>query len=186
MEFEPFLYAYREYLGLALLVAMMAGFLIEKVPPAVTAAIAAAFCIAAGYLDKEEALAAFSNSAPVTIAALFVLSGALVRTGLLSYVAGATVKLAEERPITALALLFQADGKGVDVIQGVFGQVDGVQPECRMQVLVCGTEIDQVVPGGTPYRRNEQVCYAGCASGGKHLLAVVVEFLDVQVAMGIE
>ncbi|MEC9342930.1 MAG: SLC13 family permease, partial [Pseudomonadota bacterium] len=100
--FEP----WREWIGLALLGAMVVGFLMERVPPAVTASAAAAFCIALGYLDKSETLAVFSNSAPVTIAALFVLSGALVRTGLLAHVARATIRLAEGRPISALTLLF--------------------------------------------------------------------------------
>ncbi len=100
--FEP----WREWIGLALLAAMIVGFLVEKVPPAVTASAAAALCIALGYLNKDETLAVFANSAPVTIAALFVLSGALVRTGLLATVARATVNMAETRPIGALALLF--------------------------------------------------------------------------------
>ncbi|MCB1464304.1 MAG: SLC13 family permease [Nitratireductor sp.] len=97
---------WREWIGLALLAAMVVSFLLEKVPPALTAATAAAICVALGYLDKDETLAIFSNSAPVTIAALFVLSGALVRTGLLSTIAKATVSLAETRPIGALTLLF--------------------------------------------------------------------------------
>ena len=74
---------YPALLTLGVLVVMFALFVREVYPPEVTAIAGAAFLLAAGVLEIDEALAVFSNPAPLTIAAMFVLSSAMVRTGLL-------------------------------------------------------------------------------------------------------
>jgi di/tricarboxylate transporter len=92
--------------GLMVLVAVFVAFAFEVAPPAVVAAGGAGLFLALGYVDGDEALAAFSNPAPITIAALFVVTGALVRTGVLAALANSVVRLASRRPSVAVATLF--------------------------------------------------------------------------------
>lgn len=70
-------------ISIAILAAVFAGFLFEKLPPSAVAAGGAIAFLAAGYITTDEALEVFSNPAPITIAAMFILSGALVRTGVI-------------------------------------------------------------------------------------------------------
>ncbi|MGE9268445.1 MAG: SLC13 family permease, partial [Verrucomicrobiales bacterium] len=58
-------------------------FVKEWWPPDVVALAAFALCIALGLLDSEDIGSVFQNGAPLTIGAMFVLSAALVRTGLI-------------------------------------------------------------------------------------------------------
>ena len=74
---------YPALITLGVLVVMFVLFLREIYPPEVTAMAGAAVLIAVGVLPVDQALAVFSNPAPLTIAAMFILSRALVRTGLL-------------------------------------------------------------------------------------------------------
>jgi di/tricarboxylate transporter len=76
-------------------------FMMERYPPEVPAAGIAAVFLALGLVDHETALSAFSNPAPLTIAAMFVISGALVRTGLLDALAGKILAWAEVSPLWA-------------------------------------------------------------------------------------
>lgn len=66
---------------LALLVAIFAAFVSEKFPPDTVVLTAVAALLATGILPTSEALSVFSNAAPITVAAMFILSGALMRTG---------------------------------------------------------------------------------------------------------
>jgi di/tricarboxylate transporter len=68
---------------LGVVVAMFAAFLRELYPPEVVAICGASLLLAVGVLPVDDLLAVFSNPAPVTIGAMFILSGALVRTGAL-------------------------------------------------------------------------------------------------------
>lgn len=65
----------------ALLVWLLFAFVREKWSPDVVAAIAVAALLVAQLLTPAEVLSVLSNSAPVTIACMFVLSAALERTG---------------------------------------------------------------------------------------------------------
>jgi di/tricarboxylate transporter len=58
-----------------------------------------------GYISTEEALAVFSNPAPITIAAMFILSSALVSTGVLDAASSYFVGVSERRGPVALVLL---------------------------------------------------------------------------------
>ena len=75
-------------IGLVLLVAIFAAFALERRPPVVIAMGAAVIMLGLGFLDSGQTLDVFKNSAPVTIGAMFVLSGALLRTGALEEIAG--------------------------------------------------------------------------------------------------
>lgn len=89
------------FVALGLLVLMLVTFIWEKYPPEVTAAGAAALFIALGLVPMDQVLGVFSNSAPITIGAMFVLSGALVRTGLLEELSNRIITLAGQRPFIA-------------------------------------------------------------------------------------
>jgi di/tricarboxylate transporter len=96
---------YEGYLALVLLGLLLAAFIIEKYPPEVTAAAGAAVFLLLGLTTPAQAMAAFSNPAPITIAAMFVLSGALVRTGVLESLAATLIDKAARRPAFAVAVL---------------------------------------------------------------------------------
>ncbi|MAS86985.1 MAG: dATP pyrophosphohydrolase [Micavibrio sp.] len=65
--------------GLTLVVFI--SFIIERFPPDITAMSALAILLLVGILDRQEAFDVFSNPAPITIGAMFVISAALERTG---------------------------------------------------------------------------------------------------------
>ena len=91
------------FIALALLGGILAAFIAEKFPPEITAIGSASLFLALGLTPATEALAVLSNSAIVTIAAMFVLSGALVRTGVLNLASRIVLGWAERRPALALA-----------------------------------------------------------------------------------
>ncbi|HRP78041.1 MAG TPA: SLC13 family permease [Aquamicrobium sp.] len=93
------------YIALAIVAVTFAVFVCERYPPEVTASAGAAAFVVLGLLPARDALAVFSNPAPITIAAMFVLSGALVRTGILESVAGVIFDWSSNRPMVAIGLL---------------------------------------------------------------------------------
>lgn len=98
---ETFLAAlveHRPILGLLFMVVLFAAFASERLPPVTVAVVGAIAMIAFGWLTPDLVTRAFSNSAPITIAAFFVLSGALVRTGAVEALASAVVRRAERAP----------------------------------------------------------------------------------------
>jgi len=95
-------------IALILIGLLFAAFMAEIYPPEVTASGFAALFIALGLVPTDEVMGVFSNSAPITIAAMFVISGALVRTGLLDAMAGAVIRRAEGRPVLAVAMFATA------------------------------------------------------------------------------
>ena len=94
---------YSAQIGLALLVLTFVAFAMERRPPVVIAVAAGAIMLALGYLPPKEMLGAFSNSAPITIAAMFILSGALLRTGALEEISGWVVRRTTKSPKLAAA-----------------------------------------------------------------------------------
>ncbi|WP_174801474.1 SLC13 family permease [Martelella limonii] len=90
--------------ALALLALLFVAFTIEKYPPDVTAVIGAALFIVLGLVSSDEVMAVFSNSAPITIGAMFVVSGALLRTGVLDALAAFIIGRAKSHPILAIAI----------------------------------------------------------------------------------
>lgn len=97
-----FLQTHSAGIGLALLIALFIAFLLERRPPVVIATVGALAMTVLGYLDSKELLEVFSNSAPITIAAMFVLSGALLRTGALEGISGWVIRRTMRRPRLAL------------------------------------------------------------------------------------
>jgi di/tricarboxylate transporter len=94
--------------GIAVLIlaATFGAFLLERFPPAVVAIVGAAIFLILGIIDTGDILAVFSNSAPITIAAMFILTGALVRTGTLDEAASWITSKAERYPVRTIAFFF--------------------------------------------------------------------------------
>ncbi|MCL6251200.1 SLC13 family permease [Altererythrobacter sp. KTW20L] len=93
---------YRAYIGLALLVATFVAFAMERRPPVVIAVLGGLVMMVLGFLTTGELLSVFSNTAPITIAAMFVLSGALLRTGALEAISGWVVRRTMRSPRLAV------------------------------------------------------------------------------------
>lgn len=68
---------------LVLVAVVFFGFVRERLAPDIVAMAAMGALLAFGILDTSEVLAVFSNSAPITIACMFVLSAALESTGVI-------------------------------------------------------------------------------------------------------
>ncbi|MFP5433954.1 MAG: SLC13 family permease, partial [Alphaproteobacteria bacterium] len=75
---------YRAEIGLAVLAAMFIAFVRERYSPTVIAVVGACVFALLGMLDEKAMFSVFSNSAPLTVGAMFILSGALIRTGVIS------------------------------------------------------------------------------------------------------
>jgi di/tricarboxylate transporter len=71
------------WLTLAVVVAMLAGLAREVAPPAALVLGATVTLLVCGVLTEEQAFAGFSNAAPLTVAALYVLARAAEKTGLM-------------------------------------------------------------------------------------------------------
>src|SRR3546814_4998382 len=68
---------------LVLVIVVFVGFVRETMPPDIVALVAVGLLLVTGILGTDEMLSVFSNSAPITVAAMFVLSAALERTGVI-------------------------------------------------------------------------------------------------------
>ncbi|GFE76911.1 SLC13 family permease [Novosphingobium sp. TCA1] len=91
------------FVGLVLVLLLFVAFATERFPPVVVAIAGATFMLATGMLAPSDILSVFANPAPITIAAFFVLSGALVRTGAIDAIAQLMVARAKESPKKAVA-----------------------------------------------------------------------------------
>ena len=70
------------------------GFIRERWPAEVTAFAGASVLLVSGVLSTTDFLSVFSNSAPITIGAMFVLSAALERTGCIDWMGRAAARIA--------------------------------------------------------------------------------------------
>ena len=93
----------------ALLLAMLACFAWEKLPTELTALAGLAILMAAQILPTEDAIAVFSNAAPITVGAMFIISAALEKCGAIQLIANAlqgipNLKLAVALPALILTV----------------------------------------------------------------------------------
>ena len=93
---------------LVLVAVVFFGFIRDILPSDVVALLAMGALLLTGILSVPETLAVFSNPAPITIAAMFVLSAALERTGVIDAAGRMVTRLAgRASPIVAmLAMMF--------------------------------------------------------------------------------
>lgn len=94
------------WLALGIVAVMFALFLSEKVAPEVVAMTGAAIMIVLGLLPIEDATKTLSNSAPWTIAFMFMIMGALMRTGALQAISSIAERHAEQHPARTIVLLY--------------------------------------------------------------------------------
>jgi len=93
-------------IGLFVLAGMFAAFVWERFSPSVVAVAGAGTMLALGLLDEKGAYSVFSNSAPLTVGAMFILSGALIRTGVIDKVGNYVVDRARKHPRLAVLEVF--------------------------------------------------------------------------------
>jgi len=91
--------------ALSIVLAMFVAFLRETYPTEVVAICGVSVMLLTGVLPYSEALPVLANPAPWTIAAMFLIMGALVRTGALNAFTAVARKKAEVSPRMAIALL---------------------------------------------------------------------------------
>lgn len=95
---STFVTSYSAPIGLGLLLLVFLAFALERRPPVVIAVLGGIVMMLLGFLPVDEALSVFSNPAPITIAAMFILSGALLRTGALEEVSGWVIRRTLRKP----------------------------------------------------------------------------------------
>ncbi len=91
------------WIGGLVLIGTCIGFARERSPPVVVALVAVAIMQLLGFLAPRDLLLAFSNPALVTIAAMFILTAALTRTGALEALTGWVLARTRRKPRLALA-----------------------------------------------------------------------------------
>ena len=82
---------------------MFVVFVLEIYPVEVTAMLGAAVLVVAGIVPSGEVMEVFSNPAPWTIAAMFIVSGGLVRTGLINGFARLVSRRAAQNKVLVLS-----------------------------------------------------------------------------------
>ncbi|WP_200863376.1 SLC13 family permease [Lutibaculum baratangense] len=82
------------FIALGVVVLLFAVFAAERYPPEVVAIGGVALLLVLGIIDTPDMLQSLSNSGPPTIVAMFILSAALVRTGMLEQLTGQLRRLA--------------------------------------------------------------------------------------------
>jgi len=84
---------------------MFISFAVEKYPVEVVALTGAVSMVVLGLVPQDVAIGVFANPAPWTIAALFIIVGAMVRTGALDWISNQAARHVEQRPRTTLLTL---------------------------------------------------------------------------------
>ncbi len=93
---------------LALVIVVFFGFVRERLSPDVVAMSAVAFLLAVQILSTKDVLAVFSNSAPITVGCMFVLSAALERTGVIDRMGHMMLRVRWPSPTASMAVVVLA------------------------------------------------------------------------------
>ena len=120
---------------LALVVVVFFGFVRERWPPDVVALSAVGLLLALGILSTDDVLGVFSNSAPITVGAMFVLSAALERTGVIDQMGRLVSRAAGWSPAAALAAMMG----GVMVISAFINNTPVVVILTPVVIALAGT-----------------------------------------------
>ena len=97
---------FQQILTCLLLAAVFVSFIKEWLAPHLVAMGGMAILLLTGVISTNDALAVFSNSAPITIACLLILSAALERTGVIEEIGRIIIRVSGNRKRMAFALLF--------------------------------------------------------------------------------
>ena len=103
---NEYIQAHKAIIGLVILGLLFAGFIMERFPAAVVAVLGSCMFLFLGIIDSDGLFSVFSNTAPITIAAMFILSGALLRTGTIDPLGEFIIKRAKRHPKLAVAEMF--------------------------------------------------------------------------------
>ena len=101
---------FEAYITLAIIITAVTLFATEKYPPDVIAVSAMALLALTGVLTPTQALAGFSNTATVTVAAMFVLSAAVLKTGVIEAIAPAVSRHLENHYTRTTATMMASVG----------------------------------------------------------------------------
>ena len=82
---------------LGLVVVAIVLFSTEKIPIDLTALLVMTILMVSGIITIDEGVSGFSNDATVTIAAMFVISGALIKTGFANLMSTYIIQLFKKR-----------------------------------------------------------------------------------------
>lgn len=94
--------AFAPFVAALILVALLIAFAKEWRPPEVCALAAVGVFMALGIISSEDFVNVIANPAPMTIGAMFIMSAALVRTGVLDELARALIRRVGKRPNLAI------------------------------------------------------------------------------------
>lgn len=89
----------------AVLFCVFIAFMKEVVGPHIVAMTGMMALLLAGIINTEDVLSVFSNSAPATIACMFIISAALDRTGVIDYIGQTLLKLSNKNAVTGIFAL---------------------------------------------------------------------------------
>ncbi len=94
--------AFAPYVAALVLVVLFVAFAKEWRPPEVCALAAVGVFLALGILSSDDFVGVLANPAPLTIGSMFIMSAALVRTGVLDELARALIRRVGKRPNLAI------------------------------------------------------------------------------------
>lgn len=104
----PDLIVLAPYAAILLLLAVFIAFAFELQPPDIIAFSGAVAALAVGLVGPADVLGSLANPAPATIGAMFVLSAALVRTGVLESASDLLARFSATHPAVTIAIFFAA------------------------------------------------------------------------------
>src|SRR5690606_11877200 len=170
----------------ALLIWVLYAFVREKWSPDIVAAIAVAALLVTQLLTPGEVLSVLWNSAPVTIACMFVISAALERTGCIDALGNWLGELVGTSPIriltglTVTALVSSACRNNtplVDIITPV-----AIAQHALRQAKVLG---DNVVSGmrGFPQKEYSHANKGAVAGLGLHKGVAMIDFVKMKIKL---
>jgi di/tricarboxylate transporter len=90
---------------LLIVAGIFAAFVWERFPPDAVAIGGVGLLLALGLLNTDGLLSVLNNHAPATIACMFILSGALLRTGVIETFGTVAARLATRTPVLALVFI---------------------------------------------------------------------------------
>ncbi len=93
------------FLTLAIVVLALILFVAEWVPSDIVAIITTLLLTILGLVTPEESISGFSNSATITVMAMFILSAGISRTGAIQIVSELLLKLGGKRPVQQIFIL---------------------------------------------------------------------------------